>query len=240
MMRQSYLCLLSFLLTSCASGPANQSTPKAQLPSEAARFSAPQIEAAPAQVSTSFAQVAQYASVLGNNIPTIEDMNSKLPVFAPLDPSKPCSQALFSSIAKLMRNHETMVLRKNGLSYDYYKDSYRVYFFQKNIAFFNTQSSIDYDRHNKGTLNSKYAGVRIDITHNENCTAAYVRELLVGTHSRGKYYQLSISRVDANFLADPDKGKVTQQYYRDFGFAYSRGRIPDFSYSCDEDTCKKL
>ena len=81
---------------------------------------------------------------------------------------------------------------------------------------------------------------RVDIVHDTNCMRAYVRSHNVGsTTEGGKYYGMSMARIDANFLSNPDAGRVNRQYYREFGFGRSSGGVANFNFICDEDTCLK-
>ncbi len=212
---------------------------------------AAQIEAIP---SASFERVASYLNNLQPSIKNAGTYASFRALFnpeklmegfgavSPLEPSAACSKAIFASIAKLQRNHETMVLRHRGKDYDYFKDMYRWSFFEKNMVSLNAKPDISFTEYSRAVNARKADKVHnrsVAIVPNQTCTAAYVRVLNyeAATYS-GPIASMSVALIVSNFLKDPDTGRVTNQIFG-YDFLKSYGTIGDFRFKCDEDTCSK-
>lgn len=189
-----------------------------------------------------YERVAAYLASIKGMPPTYQSARDGFGIVAALDPKSPCAKGIYGAVAKLMRNHDTMVLRKEGADLSYYKDKYRSYFFEKNIAAYNAPDSVNLDYASFRVVGthgtSRHAG--IEIVPNASCTSAYVKLVYFGGLTSGnKYYAISTARIDASFAKNPDKGQVADQYFRILGFGDSSGPVADFSFTCDEDTCSK-
>lgn len=207
---------------------------------EAAQQTASARASAKADTSpSSFDAVAAFMARLGSSPADLVQTKAGYGRVGPLDPESSCSKAILETVAKLARDHQTMVLRPRGNDLNYFKDQYRALFFAKNLAPMNAEPDPDFEEFrvtdSKGTKR-KWA---VGIVPNASCTAAYVRMLHFGsTTGMKKFYALSSARIDAAFLKTPNQGRVSQQYYIEEGFTNARGRPADFSYTCDDDLCR--
>jgi len=189
--------------------------------------------------AASFEGVAAFIARLGTNVADLSQTKAGYGPVARLDGESACAKAIFESVSKLARNHETMVLRPQGNSLDYFKDQYRALFFAKNIVAMNANPDPEYGEFKVTDGHGTKRQYAVAIVPNAACTSAYVRMIYFGaTTNRTKFYALSSARVDAAFLTAPNQGRVSQQYFV-YEFLKSTGRPADFSYSCDEDTCSR-
>lgn len=177
--------------------------------------------------------------------------------FAPLDPKDRCAKAVIATIAKLNRDHTTIVVRRYGTNYDYFKDRYQAVFHEKNLFQFNGVTE-NFDtfaqtvaRTGKGTGGEK---TKLDIVINATCTAAILRHQDMNSSYRHEsaggsvpVLKTSVARIDAEFLRSQNRGKVTRQSFTEIQYDLVRmmatrgssGVVPDFEYVCDDETCRK-
>jgi hypothetical protein len=190
--------------------------------------------------SASFEVIDAFMQSRARQILDLRDTQLGYGKVQPLDRNSACGKAVVEQVAKLARNHETMVLRPKGNDLNYFRDAYRYLFQAANIANMNAKPDMEFDEFDVRDSNGTQRTNAIAIVPNATCTAAYARIIYFGGRtSRTKYYAVSSARIDSDFLKSPNSGKVSLQYFREEGFSNSSGSPADFSYQCDADTCQR-
>jgi len=198
-----------------------------------------------AKVPATYARALVYLNSL-SVAPSWAQTKAGFGAVIPLDQNDRCGKAVIETIAKLNREHTTLVTRIDGKDYNRYKDKYQSYFHVRAVTQLNANKNVDFDSYVKSTSgDNPRRQARVDILINQSCTSAIVRVLEVGTHwaaegGTGKHYGMSVAQIDADFRQTRQQGKVVKQFFRNEGFSRGNGSIEDFRFSCAAETCKKL